>query len=154
MKKHHIIITLMWLALTLITGAGCSSGTNTSTALNTTSTNNVSSSQDIRDVSLTDGYELIQANKNNSDFVIIDVRTPEEYTAGHIEGAILIDFYDDNFKDQLIPLDRSKTYFIYCRTARRSALARDIMQEMGFQHVINMLGGITDWTNKNYPVVK
>jgi len=85
---------------------------------------------------------------------IIDVRTPEEYAGGHIGNAVNVDYYSASFKDEINGFARDRTYIIYCRTGARSAGARDIMKELGFQKIYNMDGGITDWIAKGLPVVK
>jgi len=63
-----------------------------------------------------DAYTLIQKNKGNPDFVILDVRTPAEFADEHIENAINLDYYSETFRDDLNKLDKTKTYLIYCRT--------------------------------------
>jgi rhodanese-related sulfurtransferase len=110
--------------------------------------------QVVKNISSQEAYALIQANSGNHDFIIIDVRTPEEYAGGHIQGAVNIDYYSAGFKDEINGLARDRTYLIYCRTGARSAGARDIMKELGFQIIYNMTGGITDWVAKGLPVVK
>jgi rhodanese-related sulfurtransferase len=85
---------------------------------------------------------------------IIDVRTPEEYNGGHIENAVNVNYNSGNFSDEISRFDKDRTYIIYCRTGARSAGARDIMKELGFQKIYNMDGGITDWIAKGLPVVK
>jgi rhodanese-related sulfurtransferase len=90
----------------------------------------------------------------HSDFTIIDVRTADEYAAGHIQGALNRDYYAQTFKEDLAKFDRNSVYLVYCRTGVRSAAARDIMQELGFTHIYNMTGGINEWTAQGFPVVK
>jgi rhodanese-related sulfurtransferase len=97
---------------------------------------------------------LIRANENNPNFVIIDVCTPEEYSEKHLKNAVNLDFYSDDFIDNLKKLDKNKTYLVYCRVGRRSQKSMDIMKELGFKRVYNMLGGITHWTKEEYPVSK
>lgn len=108
----------------------------------------------IKDISPEEAYELIQKNKGNSDFIILDVRTPNEFSEGHIEGAINIDFYSKSFREELNKLNKTKTYLVYCRTGHRSGLASKIMEELGFQHIYNMKGGIVKWKAKGFPVVR
>ena len=98
-------------------------------------------------------YALIQENTDNPDFIILDVRTPAEYTRGHIENAVNLDYYEDDFEETLGTCDKNKTYLIYCRTANRTASVMRIMQRMEFTEVYNMLGGINAWTNAGYPTV-
>jgi len=118
---------------------------------NTSITDNISI---IEDVSLEEAYALIVDNLSNPDFVIIDIRTPEEYAGGHIEDAINMDFYAEDFDEKLDELDRDKTYLIYCQSGNRSGKARDLMEAMGFQEVYNLIGGIARWERTNLPTVK
>ncbi len=108
----------------------------------------------IEDITPQEAFTLIQNNQNNPDFVIIDVRTPEEFADGHIENASNIDFYSETFRDELDNLDKSKTYLIYCRSGNRSGSALDIMAELSFEEVYNMLGGILNWEAEGLPTVK
>ncbi len=85
-------------------------------------------------------------------FVLLDIRTPDEVTASHISGAVNLDFYSQTFQDDLAALDCDVTYLIYCRTGHRSGLAYDMMEELGFEHVYDLDGGITEWTADGYPV--
>ena len=110
--------------------------------------------QEIYDVTTTKADNLIQENAGNPDFIVIDVRTPEEYASGYIDAAINIDYYAADFREQLAALDKDKTYLIYCRTGRRSADARDIMAELGFREIYNMSGGIVSWEAEGLPVVR
>jgi rhodanese-related sulfurtransferase len=109
--------------------------------------------QIIEDISNEASYQMILENKNNSNFIILDIRTTEEFADGHIEDAVNIDFYSSTFNDELDKLDKTKTYLVYCRTANRSGQAMPMMKELGFEEVYNMLGGIVEWENNNYPIV-
>ena len=71
------------------------------------------------------------------DAVVIDVRTPEEYGAGHLDDAANIDFYAADFKDQIGQLDRDDKYVVYCRSGNRSGQAKEIMEQMGFTDITN-----------------
>ena len=97
--------------------------------------------------------ELIEERDGESDFVILDVRTPKEFTDEHIENAMNMDFYADAFPDELEALDRDKTYLIYCRTGGRSGSTFKMMKELGFRNVYNMKGGIERW-RASFPVVE
>ena len=110
--------------------------------------------QEIYDVTTDKAYDLIQENADNPGFIIIDVRTPEEYDGGYIERAINIDYYSEDFRAQLETLDKDKSYLIYCRSGKRSAGARDVMAELGFREVYNISGGITEWEAQGLPVVR
>ena len=110
--------------------------------------------QVVKDITPTEAYELVQKNKGNPNFVIVDVRTQAEFDEERIEGALLIDYYLPNFEDELKKLDKKKTYLVYCRTARRSDDAVLIMKKMGFREVYNMVGGIVGWKAAKLPLVK
>ncbi len=112
------------------------------------------STQIIEDITPQEASALIQSNQSNPDFVIIDVRTPQEFADGHIENAINLDYYSETFRDELSKLDKNKTYLIYCRSGNRSGKALDMMEELGFREVYNMSGGIIEWEVEGLPSTK
>jgi rhodanese-related sulfurtransferase len=79
--------------------------------------------------------------------VLLDVRTPEEFQEGRIPHAINIDVTDGSFPKRVASLDKSKTYFVYCRSGGRSLQACSIMKGLGFT-VINLTGGIMSWSGE------
>lgn len=105
-------------------------------------------------VTPTVAYSLIEENKANPDFVILDVRTPEEYADGHIAESILLDFYDDGFEDELDKLDKSKTYLVYCRSGNRSGKSVRMMEDLNFMEVYDVDGGILRWEAEGFLTVK
>jgi len=106
------------------------------------------------DINPQEAFSLIQEKQGASDFVIIDVRTPEEFAGGHIENAVNIDYYSDTFRDELNQLDRNNTYLIYCRSGNRSSNALAVMKELNFKEVYNMTGGITQWKVEGLPTIQ
>jgi rhodanese-related sulfurtransferase len=98
--------------------------------------------------------DLIQKNQNNPGFVILDVRTPQEYQSGIIAGAINIDFYAVDFKNQISQLDKNKKYLVYCRTANRSGQTATIMKSLKFKEVYDLAGGVVAWSQKGFLLVK
>ena len=83
----------------------------------------------------------------NTENVIIDVRTPEEWSAGIIENAILLNIFDSqNFIETMETLDKNKNYFIYCRSGARSGQACEIFNNNGIENAFNLLGGFMNWT--------
>ncbi|MGB2814659.1 MAG: rhodanese-like domain-containing protein [Dehalococcoidales bacterium] len=104
-----------------------------------------SSNQILEDIGVQEAFELIQSNQGNPDFVIVDIRTPEEFNEGHIENSVNTDFYSETFREELDKFDKSKTYFIYCRSGNRSGRAMPVMKELGFQEVYNLSAGIKEW---------
>lgn len=79
------------------------------------------------------------------DAVFLDVRTPEEFRDGHVEGAVLINFFDINFKQQVAALDKDKPVYIYCRSGHRSRKAGLILTQMGFKEIFDIEEGYTGW---------
>ncbi len=110
--------------------------------------------QIIENITPEEAYILIQENKDNPNFVILDVRTPEEFLGEYIENAVNLDYYSDTFRNNLDKLDKNKTYLIYCRSGRRSENALNIMKELDFKEVYNMLGGIVKWKSEELPTTK
>ena len=111
-----------------------------------------SQAQDYENISVFEADSLIQLNKDNENFVILDVRTPSEYLRDHLENAFTRNFYDDDFQLQMDSLNKDFTYLIYCQSGNRSGQSFTIMQNLGFKEVYNMLGGIAMWKTNNLPV--
>ena len=81
----------------------------------------------------------------------IDVRTIEEFNDGHIQSSINVDFYDAaKFVSFLNELDKKKSYYVYCRSGKRSYSACEIMKELGFTNLYNLESGYLDWVACNY----
>jgi phage shock protein E len=87
------------------------------------------------------------------DLVILDVRTPEEFDEGHIDGAVMLDFYRDDFADELAKLDPDVPYVLYCRSGNRSGQTLAIMDTLGFTEVDNVDGGVINWQTAGLPLV-
>ena len=88
------------------------------------------------------------------DVQLIDVRTPEEYVEGYIEGFRNIDFYSETFQDDIEKIDKSKPIIVYCRSGGRSGKCSKLMQEKGFTKIYDLDGGITKWKSEGNAVVK
>lgn len=81
--------------------------------------------------------------------VIIDARTPKECAEGIIDKAIMIDFLDaPTFKSEIEKLDKTKNYYIYCRSGNRSGQACQLLDGLGFPTTFNLTGGMLAWTGK------
>lgn len=70
--------------------------------------------------------------------IVIDVRTPQEYAAGHLPGALLLDLNSGQFAAEISQLDPAAEYLIYCRSGNRSGQAVAMLQEAGFTQVVNL----------------
>ena len=82
--------------------------------------------------------------------VVLDIRTPEEFAAGHIEGAVNIDFKADSFKAELEKLDRDKEYLLHCRSGGRSGMSKETFTELGFKAIYHLDGGMIAWRKRVY----
>ncbi len=84
--------------------------------------------------------------KDDANAVILDVRAEDEFSEGIIPGAINIDIYKgQGFIYAIEELDKSKNYYVYCRSGGRSGQACSIMSQLGFENTYNLLGGIMNW---------
>ncbi len=99
-------------------------------------------------------FALIKESKGDPNFVILDVRTPEEFAQGRIDGAININYYADDFKDKLAGLDKNMTYVVYCRTGRRSAETFEMLRRAGFTAVYHISGGFERWLADDLPILR
>lgn len=92
-------------------------------------------------VSVDKAAELIK----DKGVLVVDVRTPQEFKAGHISGAVNIDYYDAKFLDNIKKLSRNKSLLIYCRSGGRSAKASAKITPLKFKKVYNLTGGYNAW---------
>ena len=94
------------------------------------------------DITAGQSLALLVHRLQDTEFVVIDVRTEGEYGPGHIVGALNIDFYGPTFSADLDALNKDKAYLIYCASGNRSGQTHDTMLGLGFHEVYNMLGGM------------
>lgn len=98
--------------------------------------------------------DFIAAAEADSAAVILDVRQPDEFAAGHLADAINLDWLNPSkFSEGMALLDKNRTYYIYCRSGRRSNAAASKMKSKGFR-VYDMKGGYLQWTGEGRPVVR
>jgi rhodanese-related sulfurtransferase len=88
--------------------------------------------------------EFLQAIEEHPEATLLDVRTPEELHEQGLPNAIHLDYLGDGFMDQFDALDKEQTYFVYCRTGRRSLRVCTLMRNDGFDKVYNLDGGLID----------
>jgi rhodanese-related sulfurtransferase len=98
--------------------------------------------------------ELIGKRIGDPRFVLLDVRTPKEFSEERIEGAVMVDYLSPSFREEMAKLDRSKSYLVYCRTGHRTNGAVKVMRELGFQNVSVLAGGITKWNEAGFPTAR
>ncbi|VAW05643.1 hypothetical protein MNBD_ACTINO01-789 [hydrothermal vent metagenome] len=130
--KNRLKLLVAALGVGAIVFAGCSSG-----------------AAAVETVAPTAAAEIIV---QETDEIVLDIRTPEEFSQGAIEGAINIDFYASDFADQLDALDKDAHYVVYCRSGNRSSQARSTFAKLGFTNVTEIDGGIANWYNSGLPI--
>ena len=90
--------------------------------------------------------EAIKAEVIGKDVQLIDVRTPGEYGAGHIDDAVNFDLSNRNaFMKQIETLDKDQPVYLYCLVGSRSAYAAKILRDKGFTKIYDYSGGYNDW---------
>ena len=83
--------------------------------------------------------------RRKSSAVLLDVRMPQEFEQGHIEDAVNINFFDPNFKNQLLELDKDKKYYVYCKNDSRSERAAEFLLQNDYPEVYVLKGGYEAW---------
>jgi len=159
MKHIKLIFTTLFLATLSLSGCG----KNDTLPSNNISEVSLEDKTNVKDTDLTEtttkttfsvktitGDEAKELMDSLDAYVLLDVRTEEEFNEGHIPGAILIpDSSIEENAETLLP-DKDATIFVYCRSGRRSALAAETLSSMGYTSIYDF-GGIIDW---NYDIVK
>ncbi len=108
----------------------------------------------IENVTISAAADLV---KNDKSIVVLDVRTPEEHAAGHIEGSVNINIAEDSFSEEAAKLDHDKTYIVHCAANvenGRTAKSLIIMKELGFKSLFNLEGGIVAWEKSGQAMIK
>ncbi|MFW6220048.1 MAG: rhodanese-like domain-containing protein [Nanoarchaeota archaeon] len=102
-----------------------------------------------KNINVKDAFNLL----NNNDFLFIDVRTKDEHLNEKINNSINIDFNSKNFIEEISKLKKDKKYIVYCKSSKRSKSTMNIMNELGFNNVYNLEGGLILWKKNNLPLI-
>ena len=105
-------------------------------------------SKDINVISDTQFIEI-----QDTDYILVDVRTIEEYESGHIQDAVNFDFYSESFQKEILSLDKSASIVLYCRTQNRSTKTANYLKENGYKEIAVLEGGITSWVKNGNDLV-
>ncbi len=95
-----------------------------------------------------------ELNLKNKNIQLIDIRTPREFSDGHIENARNINLYNRNFINEINKLDKNKELYIYCRSGNRTGVVSKKIKNLGFIKIYDLQGGILNWKNNNLETVK
>lgn len=96
---------------------------------------------------------MITDNAENDQFVVLDTRTPSEYSKGHLADAKFFNYNASDYWDQINKLDKNKVYLVYCHSGGRSGKTLSFMKQNGFKEAHNLSGGIVAWKRAGYAVV-
>lgn len=154
--SRQLLVGLVGVSLV---AASCGGGDDADEAVVATTQDEAAPGQSSATAGAIDGFTTISAqdaaaitDDPPADLVVLDVRTPEEYSEGHLDGSVLVDFYDADFAEQLAALDPDVPYLVYCRSGNRSGQTLDIMQQLGFASAADVGGGILAWADAGLPV--
>ena len=89
----------------------------------------------------------------DTDYILVDVRTIEEYESGHIQDAIHFDFYSELFQKEILSIDKSSSIVLYCRTQNRSTKTANYLKENGYKEIAVLEGGISTWIKNGNDLV-
>ncbi len=103
------------------------------------------------DVDVAKAAEILSGEEK---VVVLDVRTPEEFADGHLEGAVNIDYNGGSFEEQLAKLDPAKPYLVHCAAGGRSGRSLGTFKKLGFSKVYHLADGYNGWEDAGKPVVK
>ena len=151
LNARTTVAALTLSALTLAACGGSSDTTSSDTTPTPASAPADASEASLLLVSPEDAAATIADAPEN--LVVLDVRTPEEFDEGHIDGAVMLDFYRDDFADELAKLDPDVPYVLYCRSGSRSGQTLAIMDSLGFTEVTEVDGGVISWQTAGLPLV-
>ena len=104
---------------------------------------NGQAAKNIKTIESKDFAETMNTTQNPQ---ILDVRTPEEFTQGHIDNAANVNWLGDRFVADAEKFDKTKPVFVYCKSGRRSKKATEKLQELGFKNIYELEGGFMKWS--------
>lgn len=98
--------------------------------------------------------EQFQKKIATENYILVDVRTSEEYADGHLEGALNINYFSATFSEDIAKLGLETPVLVYCQSGNRSRKSMKIMYDMGFKEVKNFIGGYKGWMSENNSLIK
>jgi phage shock protein E len=111
----------------------------------------LASAADPVDVDVAKAAEILAAEEKPT---VLDVRTPEEFSEGHLEGAVNIDFTAEGFEAALAKLDPAKPYLVHCAAGGRSGRSMEVFRKLKFAKVYHLVDGYNGWSDAGKPVTK
>lgn len=96
--------------------------------------------------------EAFKAKIENEDVQLIDIRSPKEFSAGHIKKAVNINYFSKNFQDSIRLLKTTLPIFVYCRSGKRSSKSIALFKSVGFDSIYQLEGGLSQWKSHGFGV--
>jgi len=137
MKKYHFILLFVFGLI------GCNNGNATQ---GNQSEQNINKNIDVK--------KFAQSIAENKDITLLDVRTEDEFSSGHLAHALNININDAGFTGEVEKLDKNKPVYVYCLSGGRSSNAATYLAQQGFKEVYNLQGGIIAWKNADMPIMQ
>jgi len=137
MPSHKTICSIAFLLLSCVVSA-C----------------NVQSNESVSTVTHVTPNEAEAWLEKDATIVVLDIRTPEEFAAGHIPGAINIDYHAPDYAAKIKALDTSKTYLMHCAGGDRSGRSLALFAEVGLDKLLHLEAGFSGWDAANLPIEK
>ena len=106
---------------------------------------------DSKDINVISDTQFIEIQ--DTDYILVDVRTIEEYESGHIQDAVNFDFYSESFQKEILSIDKRSSIILYCRTQNRSIKTANYLKENGYKEITVIEGGITSWVKNGNDLV-
>lgn len=100
-----------------------------------------------------ENHQMLKLLQDNPG-VLLDIRTPEEVSKGFLKNASFINFYDENFLQKASWVKKNQPIYVYCHAGGRSSKAAEMLIELGFREVYNLVGGYSKWVEDGYLVEK
>lgn len=143
MKRHFLY--LLTISLFLLSCKSNSKEYEAPLANKTKTTNN---NGIIHNVSVSEFKTALQI----ADVTLVDIRTPQEYQQGHLEGAINIDWYQRSFRNLVLHIPKDKPILIYCRSGNRTSKTSGVLKSLGYSEIYNLERGINQWIIEKAPI--
>ncbi len=145
MKK----IVLLLVLTVFFTSCGQNTKKEVSTATNKVAQKAVQQKTTIERLDTKSFYERV----NGKDVQLVDVRTPQEYAAGHLKNADNVNVFDADFITKMAKYKKDEPVYVYCRSGGRSMKAANMLKTKGY-HVVNLNGGFNGWASQGLPSEK
>lgn len=100
-----------------------------------------------------ESHQMVKLLENNPG-VLLDIRTPKEVSKGYLKNASFINFYDESFLQKASWIKKNQPIYVYCHAGGRSSKAAEMLIELGFREVYNLIGGYSKWVENGYLVEK